>query len=129
MRSHDAISSTCAGRRAHGRIAAGAIIATLLLAACGGDSDSGGSEAQAGDPLPAADSGAESTAEAAVETPVAVGAGYVDLVGPDVIAASEIDTNLLPSVVVDDLTNDRKVNFRNLVPQEKPVLLWMWAPH
>ena len=55
--------------------------------------------------------------------------GYVDLVGPDVVPAAEIDTNILPSVVVDDLNNDRKVNFRNLVPQDKPVLLWMYAPH
>ncbi len=61
--------------------------------------------------------------------PAATGAGFVDLVGPDVVPAAEIDTNMLPSVVVDDLTTDRKVNFRNLVPQDKPVLLWMWAPH
>ena len=45
------------------------------------------------------------------------------------IPAAEIDTNILPSVVVDDLNNGRKVNFRNLVPQDKPVLLWMYAPH
>jgi len=55
--------------------------------------------------------------------------GEVDLVGAEVIDAANIDTNLLPDVVVDDLTNDRKVNFRNLVPQDKPILLWMYAPH
>ena len=43
--------------------------------------------------------------------------------------AAEIDTNRLPSVVVDDLTNGRKVNFRNLVPQEKPILLWAMNGH
>ena len=48
---------------------------------------------------------------------------------PTWFPAAEIDTNLLPSVVVDDLNNGRKVNFRNLVPQDKPVLLWMYAPH
>jgi hypothetical protein len=32
-------------------------------------------------------------------------------------------------VVVDDLGNGREVNFENLVPQEKPILLWMYAPH
>jgi hypothetical protein len=55
--------------------------------------------------------------------------GKVNLVGAEVIDAANIVTNLLPDVVVDDLTNDRKVNFRNLVPQDKPILLWMYAPH
>jgi len=113
-----------------GRLAAGAVAATLLLAACGGGSDSSGSGAEAGEPLPEADAvaGDETSAESDA-APAAAGAGYVDLVGPDVVPAAEIETNILPSVVVDDLGNDRKVNFRNLVPQEKPVLLWMWAPH
>ena len=61
--------------------------------------------------------------------PMAAAGGPVDLVGPDVEASAEVDTNQLPDVVVDDLNNGRKVNFRNLVPQEKPILLWMWAPH
>jgi hypothetical protein len=109
------------------RFAAGAVGAALALAACGGGSDSSGSGADAGDPLPDVEVDDSPSDDGAA--PAAVGAGYVDLVGPDVIPGAEIDTNLLPSVVVDDLTNDRKVNFRNLVPQEKPVLLWMWAPH
>ena len=99
-----------------------------MLAACGGGSDSSAGGAKAGEPLPEADAVDESSTEVDA-APAAVGAGYVDLVGPDVIAAAEIDTNILPSVVVDDLNNDRKVNFRNLVPQDKPVLLWMYAPH
>ena len=98
-----------------------------MLAACGGGSDSSGG-AEAGEPLPDVEAVDESSTESDA-APTAVGAGYVDLVGPDVIAAAEIDTNILPSVVVDDLNNDRKVNFRNLVPQDKPVLLWMYAPH
>ena len=114
--------------RRRGRLAAGAVAATLLLAACGGGSDSSGSGAEPGEPLPEADPVDESATESDA-APAAVGAGYVDLVGPDVIPAAEIDTNILPSVVVDDLNNGRKVNFRNLVPQDKPVLLWMYAPH
>ena len=55
--------------------------------------------------------------------------GRVDLIGEEVDAASQIQSNLLPDVVVDDLTNDRRGNFRNLIPQDKPVLLWMYAPH
>lgn len=104
----------------------------MLLAACGGgDADDG---ASAGDPLPEASAdtaeateNAEAPADAAA--PAAVGAGFVDLVGPDVLDTSDFAENLLPSVVVDDLTNGRKVNFRNLVPQDKPILLWMYAPH
>jgi hypothetical protein len=114
--------------RRRGRLAAGAVAAALILAACGGGSDASGSGAEAGEPLPEADAVDESSTEGNA-APAAVGAGYVDLVGPDVIPAAEIDTNILPSVVVDDLNNGRKVNFRNLVPQDKPVLLWMYAPH
>jgi hypothetical protein len=104
------------------------VAAALVLAACGGGSDSSGSGAEVGEPLPEAEASGESSSENEA-APAAVGAGYVDLVGPDVIPAAEIDTNILPSVVVDDLNNGRKVNFRNLVPQDKPVLLWMYAPH
>lgn len=114
--------------RRRGCLAVGAVAATLLIAACGGGSDSSGSGAEAGEPLPAADVVEESSTESDA-APIAVGAGYVDLVGPDVVPAAEIETNILPSVVVDDLNNGRKVNFRNLVPQDKPVLLWMYAPH
>ena len=128
MRPRHVLSPSGPRRRSRGRLAAGAVAAALVLAACGGGSDSSGSGAEAGEPLPEADAGDESSADDG-GAPAAVGAGYVDLVGPDVVPAAEIDTNLLPSVVVDDLGNGRKVNFRNLVPQEKPVLLWMWAPH
>lgn len=70
--------------------------------------------------------GPDAATEAA---PAQASDGRVDLVGADVLDSSEIPTNLLPDVVLDDLTNDRKVNFRNLVPQDKPILLWMYAPH
>jgi|GEM_PF-7104264 len=131
------------------RFAAGTASATILLAACGGGSDDAGSAAQAGEALPSVDSGTDDgtdtdTDDAATDTdtdaddagsddgatPVAAsGAGLVDLIGPDVVADAEVSTNLLPDVVIDDLNNGRKVNFRNLVPQEKPILLWMYAPH
>ena len=118
--------------RRRGRLAAGAVAATLILAACGGGSDSSGSGTESGEPLPEVDADAVAGDESSAESesaPAAVGTGYVDLVGPDVIPAAEIETNILPNVVVDDLNNGRKVNFRNLVPQDKPVLLWMYAPH
>ncbi len=134
MRSSHVLSTSGRGRRSRARRTAGVAAITLAIAACGGGSDSSGSGAESGEPLPAVDAGEagdageESTAENGAAS-ATVGAGYVDLVGPDVIPAAEIDTNILPNVVVDDLNNDRKVNFRNLVPQDKPVLLWMYAPH
>jgi hypothetical protein len=31
-------------------------------------------------------------------------------------------------VVVNDINTGRDVNFGILIPHEKPILLWMWAP-
>ncbi|MEP1124152.1 MAG: hypothetical protein ABJH68_09720 [Ilumatobacter sp.] len=113
------------------RATAGLMSATLLLAACG-SGDSGDEAADAGDALPqldASDAGTDAPSADAEEAPAPAGSAMVDLVGEEVLAESEFDGNLLPSVVVDDLNTGRKVNFRNLVPQDKPILLWMWAPH
>ena len=46
----------------------------------------------------------------------------------DLRPESDVPTNLLPSVEVHDVGQDRTVNFRNIFPAERPVLLWMWAP-
>jgi hypothetical protein len=67
-------------------------------------------------------------ATAAAESDVLTTSG-VDLGGPDVALASEIATNPFPDLVVDDVGRGTKVNIRNIVPADKPVLLWMWAPH
>jgi len=105
------------------RVTAGLVAGTMLLAACGGSDE--GSDAGSGEALPAVDESSDS-GEAA---PAAAAATVVDLVGTDVLPESEFDANLLPNVIVDDINTGRKVNFRNLVPQEKPILLWMFAPH
>lgn len=47
----------------------------------------------------------------------------------DVRPESDVATNPLPSVVLDDVGQDRQVDFRNIFPAERPVLLWMWAPY
>jgi hypothetical protein len=91
----------------------------LVLAACGGGGqadDSGAADGVDIAPTAAAD-GDELTTSG------------VDLGGPDVAPASEIATNLFPDLVVDDVGRGKKVNIRNIVPADKPVLLWMWAPH
>jgi len=98
-----------------------------VLAACGaGD---GGDDAV--EVRPAAETPANASADAA-GTPVDPSQllpTQVDLIGEAVQPSSEIESNLLPAVVLDDVTTGRKVNFRNLVPQDKPILLWMYAPH
>jgi hypothetical protein len=44
-------------------------------------------------------------------------------------AASDVDTNPLPDLVVADVGRGAEVNLRNVFPAERPVLVWMWAPH
>ncbi len=124
------------GRAARSLVAA-TVAGSLVFAACGGSDSTGADASEADGAAVAAEPGTgevDDAAPAAAPEPgaapePATGPGFVDLVGPDVVPAAEIETNVLPSVVVDDVTNGRKVNFRNLVPQDKPVLLWMYAPH
>ena len=87
---------------------AAALAGGLVLAACG--SDDGGDSSDAG-----------SSADA-VEAPAPPDTAEVT---PEADAA----TNMLPDVVVDDLIAGNKVNVRNLAPNDKPILLWMYAPH
>jgi len=44
-------------------------------------------------------------------------------------AASDFADNILPDIQVDDIRSGQKVNFRNIFPAERPVLIWAWAPH
>ena len=53
----------------------------------------------------------------------------VDLGTADVDPASDVPTNPFPDLVVDDVRRGKKVNLRNLLPADDPVLLWLWAPH
>jgi ABC-type Fe3+-citrate transport system substrate-binding protein len=105
------------------RALAVAVVGVLLLTACGG---SDGDGAAADDDVAEPGAPAETAAESASDTTSVDG---VDLGGADVDPASEIDSNLFPDLVVDDVTREKKVNLRNVVPSDKPVLLWMWAPH
>ncbi len=108
-------------RSLRARLLAASVGGVLLLAACGGGGDGGGDAAEGA----AADG---DTADIEAETADFTTAG-VDLGGIEVDPASEIETNLFPDLVVDDLGRGKKVNIRNIVPSDKPVLLWMWAPH
>jgi len=85
-----------------------------VFAACGGGGDSG------------TGSNSEPSSEGGGDAVAAIEATPDDLV---VASESEIETNILPDVVVDNLILANKVNLRNFIPSEKVVLVWMWAPH
>jgi len=81
-----------------------------VLAACGGGGDSSADVATS--------DGDESAAPTVEATPDDI----------TVEPTSEIETNILPDVVVDNLILNNKANLRNVIPSDKVVLLWMWAP-
>ncbi len=85
---------------------AGALVGAVVMAACGGGGDS-------------------------ERAPGAESIDFLgrDLGGPTVAAASDIESNPLPDLVIDNVSTGQKANLRNILPAEKPVLLWMWAPH
>ena len=96
-------------RSTRSRLVAAALTGALLVAACGGGDDS--------------ESGSDSgTAAGGTELPAPPDETSVD-------PASDTATNVLPDVVVDDVGAGNKINLRNVSPSEKPVLLWMYAPH
>jgi len=95
-------------RSTRARVVAAALAGGLILAACGSsDGDAGDAGGDTGD---------------GIETPAPPDEAEVT---PEADAA----TNQLPDVVVDDLIAGNQVNVRNLAPNDKPILLWMYAPH
>ncbi len=90
-------------RSRSGKLVAATLAATFSLAACG----SGDVVGDAASGLPA-------------------------VVIADVVAVepgADLASNLLPDLVVDNLNDDNKVNLRNFGVGDKPILIWMWAPH
>jgi len=51
------------------------------------------------------------------------------LFASEVQPAAQFDSNPFPDLVVDDIGKDVKVNVANILPSDRPVLLWAWAPH
>jgi hypothetical protein len=47
----------------------------------------------------------------------------------DLEPASAFAGNPLPDLVVDDLGRSAQANLANLLPSDRPVLVWAWAPH
>ena len=42
---------------------------------------------------------------------------------------AQFDGNPFPNLVVDDVGRDGEANIANILPSDRPVLLWTWAPH
>jgi hypothetical protein len=89
-------------RSRRSRLGAAAFASALVLAACGGSGDS-----------------AEPSGSALAPPPDET----------ELDPAADMVANQLPDVMVDDIGRGNKVNLRNLAPADKPILLWMWAPH
>jgi hypothetical protein len=107
------------------RLAAGTVAAVLTLAACGSDD---GDDGVTSGSVPSSEPGDIS----ATPGTAAGGSGAlpgVDLGSAEVDPASDVPANPFPDLVIDDVRRGTKVNLRNLLPAENPVLLWLWAPH
>jgi len=89
-------------------------------------------ETSAATEAPAADEPAATEAppatEAAAPAPVEAVLGGRSFAS-ELSAESDFAENILPDLQVDDIRSGQKVNFRNIFPAERPVLIWAWAPH
>jgi thiol-disulfide isomerase/thioredoxin len=101
------------------RLPALAAVAITLLAACGSaTSAESGAAPEAAPAAAVASAGAEpDSASAASQGPAA---SDIPAVSPD---------SLVPAVDVVDVRTGDTVNLGSVVPSDKPVLLWAWAPH
>lgn len=109
------------------------LTASLLLVACstGGDADQVAVTTPATSDAPSAPT--PDTTDALEAEPVDASTDTHDPIRRSLPLAlrpeSELASNALPSVEIHDVGQDRMVNFRNVFPAERPVLLWMWAPY
>jgi hypothetical protein len=108
----------------------------------GGSNDAPATEAPATPPAstePAADAPTDSQATetavtetavteppSAAPTPAAIGGRAL---ATSVEPASQFAANPFPDLVVDDIGRDGEANIANILPSDRPVLLWTWAPH
>lgn len=83
---------------------------------------------------PADEPADETAAEAppATEAPVEVPAEPVlggRSLAADVQPQAQFESNPFPDLVVNDVGKGTQVNVANILPSDRPVLLWAWAPH
>lgn len=144
------VLAACGGGSGGSDGAAPGSAAPLPTPAVAEDAESGdvfneaeGESTVAADPVAAEPVAAEPEAEPVVEEP-APESGDVEpepapapapaeiggrAIAADVQAAANFDGNPFPDLVVNDVGRDGEVNIRNILPSDRPVLLWTWAPH
>ena len=47
----------------------------------------------------------------------------------DVQPAAQFENNPFPDLLVEDIGKNAQANIKNILPSDRPVLLWAWAPH
>lgn len=107
------------------RLPALAAVALTLLTACGSVA-AGDSGSAAAEPAGAVASAAPSAEAPAPSAEASAAAGQAPA-GTDLPAVSP--DSLVPPVDVVDVRTGDTVNLGSVVPSDKPVLLWAWAPH
>ncbi len=81
-------------------------------------------EAPATDP-PVVEPAPTEAPPAAPEPPALGGRALATTVEPE----AQFDANPFPDLVVDDVGRGSEANIANILPSDRPVLLWTWAPH
>lgn len=107
-----------------GRVGSLVLVTCIALTACAGTD----AEQREATPSEATQLAASDPTDGGQPGEVSDGPDVRRTLALDLRPDSDVPTNLLPSVEVHDVGQDRMVNFRNIFPAERPVLLWMWAP-
>lgn len=125
------------------RLAPLAVVSALLAAACAGNSSSAETaasvepEATASAEDPAAGFEQKGPITEAEDMPPAADttATTAPLIGVDepettvAVVQEAPPVSDLPAVEVIDLAGDTQFNVASLIPSDRPILLWFWAPH
>ncbi|WP_040491787.1 hypothetical protein [Ilumatobacter nonamiensis] len=78
---------------------------------------------------PTGDGGAEPVATEAPAAEAAAPEVGGRVLATEVDPASQFDGNPFPDLVVEDVGRGGQANLANLLPADRPLLLWAWAPH
>ncbi len=100
----------------------------IVGASCGGDDSDSGSAGPSLRPTDAAETTMPATSVTTSVAPSETSAATTSdsTVPPPTTVAV---TSPLPAVDVLDVATGETVNFASLIPADRPVLLWFWAPH
>lgn len=104
-----------------------AAVALTLLTACGGAAASASDSGTPSEPVSAATSAAPEEAAPSTSAPQASAPASPDTSATELPPVSP--DSLVPAVDVVDVRTGDTVNLASIVPSDKPVLLWAWAPH